>query len=241
MPLLDHFHEPLVPTRTCESFHAQWAGSLAAALNRDLPRPRYFAATQAHVGAKVEADVAEFEALPEAGGLTNGVAGVAVQTYAPPVTELAMPLVFPDDFEVQVFDTRGGARLVAVIELVSPGNKDRAEHRRAFAIKSAAYLQRGIGLVVVDVVTERQFNLHNELAALLGQDERYRMPAEVFLYAVAYRPVSLHGTNQASLWMVPLNVGQPLPRLPLALRGNGCVPIDLEATYNEARERDGLS
>src|SRR5262249_442191 len=163
-------------------------------LNRDLPRPRYFAATQAHVGAKVEADVAEFEALPETGGLTNGAAGVAVQTYAPPVTELAMPLVFPDDFEVQVFDTRGRARLVPVMEVVSAGNEDRGEDGRAFAIKSAAYLQRGIGLVIVDVVTERQFNLHNELASLLGQDERYRMPADIFLYAIAYRPVSLHGT-----------------------------------------------
>jgi hypothetical protein len=37
------------------------------------------------------------------------------------------------------------------------------------------------------------------------------------------------------LWPVPLDVGQPLPVLPLALRGSVTVPIDLEATYTEAR------
>jgi hypothetical protein len=36
---------------------------------------------------------------------------------------------------------------------VSPANKDRDETRRAFIAKCAAYLQRGIGLIVVDIRT----------------------------------------------------------------------------------------
>src|SRR5918911_1729583 len=47
---------------------------------------------------------------------------------------------FPDDIEVHVRDERDDARLVAVVELVSPRNKDRAESRRAFAAKGVAYL-----------------------------------------------------------------------------------------------------
>ena len=74
-----------------------------------------------------------------------------------------MPGVFPDDFEVRVFSSRGGNRLVAAIELISPGNKDRAEERRAFAAKCAAYLQQGVSLVIVDVITERRANLHNDI------------------------------------------------------------------------------
>lgn len=35
------------------------------------------------------------------------------------------------------------------------------------------------------------------------------------------------------MWVQPLTVGQPLPTLPLALRGYGCVPLDLEATYTQ--------
>ena len=49
---------------------------------------------------------------------------------------------------------------MAAIELISPGNKDRVGKRRLFAAKCATYLSRGIGLILVDVVTSRAANLH---------------------------------------------------------------------------------
>ncbi len=60
MPLLDHFHPPLYPRRSWESFHSRWANSIADQLNELLPS-RYFAEVQLHLGSQVEADVAEFE------------------------------------------------------------------------------------------------------------------------------------------------------------------------------------
>ena len=89
---------------------------------------------------------------------------------------MLMPAVFPDEIEVQVIQRSGGPTLVAAIELVSPRNKDRIEARRAFAAKRAGYLQLGIGLLIVDVVTERRANLHDELIQLLGQEDVYRFP-----------------------------------------------------------------
>ena len=100
-----------------------------------------------------------------------------------------MPAVFPDDFEVQVFSNMGGPTLVAAIELVSPANKDRDETQRTFAAKCAAYLQRGIGLVVVDIVTNRHANLHDELAELIAPAGGFAFPAPTPLYATAYRPM----------------------------------------------------
>ena len=82
--------------------------------------------------------------------------------------------MFPDDIEVQVRDELFDARVVAVVELVSPGNKDRPENRLAFSDKCAAYLQRGIGLITLDIVTTRHFNLHNELISRLGLDSQIR-------------------------------------------------------------------
>src|SRR5438045_3051673 len=79
-------------------------------------------------------------------------------------------------------------RLGAAGEPIGLRNKDRPESRRAFAAKGAAYLQRGIGLIGVDTVTSRHFNLHNELAQLLGWAAPLQMPNDAFLYAVAYRP-----------------------------------------------------
>ncbi|HWG42376.1 MAG TPA: DUF4058 family protein [Gemmataceae bacterium] len=240
MPLLDHFHEPIYPLHGWESFHARWAVALADTFNSLLPQ-RYLAEVQIHIGTHVEADVAEFELSPsiygeETNGSEGGVA-VQVQTWAPPVATQTVGIVFPDDIEVQVFDLRDGKRLVAVIELISPSNKDRAETRRAFAAKCVAYLQRGIGLIVVDIVTSRSGNLHHEVLEILGQAEGSVLPADAELYAVAYRPAHRANTNQLDLWPVPLALGQSLPLLPLALRGAFFVPVDLEATYTETRQR----
>jgi hypothetical protein len=242
MPLLDHFHPPLSDELpSWESFHSCWAVVIMERLNQILPR-RYKAVVQTHLGSYVEADVAEFERPIEAdNGAADGESGgVAVQTWAPPVTKLVAPAFFPDDYEVQLFEQRGGMRLVAVVELVSPRNKDRAESRRAFAVKCAAYLQRGIGLIVVDIVTERHFNLHNELAELLGWEESLRMSAFQYLYAVAYRPMRRQEKNEIDVWPDALTVGGPLPILPLALKGSQAMAIDLEATYSDARQRSRL-
>jgi hypothetical protein len=158
VPLLDHFHSPLAELRHWESFHAAWAAGIMRTLNRRVLPEGCFAETQVHLGGRVEIDVAAFDkgqrSAPATGEGSNG--GVAVETWAPPTTALVMPAVFPDEIEIQVFHSSGGAALVAGIALVSPGNKDRPETRRAFAAKCTAYLQQGIGLVIVDVVRQRQ-------------------------------------------------------------------------------------
>lgn len=237
MPLLDHFHAPLHPLHSWESFHAMWAGVLLEALNHVLPPHRYLAEMQVRIGTQIEADIAEFELASGDGVNGDGAGGLAVQTYAPPVAAATIPVVFPDDIEVQVFDLRDGKQLVAVIELISPANKDRPETRRAFAAKCAAYLHRGIGLINVDTVTSRRANLHGELMELLGQKQAAVLPPETFVYAVAYHPARRHDANELDLWPVPLAVGGKLPVLPLGLRGAFFVPVDLEATYSEARQR----
>jgi hypothetical protein len=211
-------------------------------LNRTLPK-RYRAFSQIHFGRYVEADVAEVDLKDGAADEPrNGPAGgVAIKPWAPPAAALVLPAVFPDDLAVPVLDVENrGFHPVAVVELASPGNKDRPETRRAFAAKSAAYLQRGIGLLMVDVVTSRRFNLHNELMDLLRHPATARMPAEAFTYTVAYRPSRHADANQIEVWPAPLVVGQALPIMPLALKGAVTVPVDLEAAYRDACERSGM-
>ncbi len=240
MPLLDHFHGPVYPRHQWVSFHAVWAGAIMEMLNRLLPPQRYLAEMQVNVGTQIEADVAEFELPASEGTEVNGAGGVAVETYAPPAAVATVPIVFPDDIEVQVFDLRDGKQLVGVLELVSPANKDRPESRRAFAAKCAAYLHRGIGVVNVDTVTNRRANLHHDLMELLGQAGQAPLPADSYLYATAYRPARREGANLLEVWPVALAIGEKLPTLPLALRGAFFVPVDLEATYSEARQRSRL-
>ena len=238
MPLLDHFHPPVSEQRSWEGFHGLWAAAIVGKLNRDVLAEEYFADMQLHVGSQLEIDVATLEEPRGAGRESAG--GTATAVWAPPATILAMPAVFPDDIEVQVFATTTGATLVAAIELVSPGNKDRPETRQAFAAKCVSYLTRGIGLVVADVVTNRLANLHNETVRLLGHGEPFLLPPETSTYAVAYRPCRQPGSDRIEVWPVALCVDDPLPVLPLALRNAGIVPLDLETTYTEACRRSRL-
>jgi hypothetical protein len=238
MPLLDHFHPPLCPRRARESFHSRWDNSIADQLNEALP-DRYFAEVQLHLGTQVEADVAEFENVAKSQP-EDTARGLAVQACAPPVATMTLPAVLPDDLEVLVRDELEDAPLAAVVELDSPRNKNRADSRWAFAAKRAAYLERGVGLVTVDVVTGRRANLHNDLIKLLGLDPWFAMAEEAILYAVAYRPVRRSESNQIDAWPVTPSVGGTLPTLPLALRGGAAVALNLETAYEDARARSRL-
>jgi len=239
MPLLDHFRAPLAPQRHWESFHVNWAGAIADLLNEQLLPEGYFAEERVHVGPRVEIDVVTLDLTPAS--TRNGAVALAAPAWAPPAAPLVVPAAFPDEFEVLVFAEEGGARLVAAVELVSPANKDRDAHRRAFAIKCASYLIGGIGLVLIDVVTTRQANLHNETMQLLGHDSKFNQPAGVSLYAVAYRPAVREQVEQIDVWPHELAIGGELPTVPLALNPEFCLPLDLEATYTAARQRRRLA
>src|SRR5262245_2373809 len=135
MPLLDHFHPPLLGRRHWESFHGWWAAEIAGLLNEQFLPAEYFAEFQVTVSTRIEVDVATFteNGLPEPSD-AGGVATVLqTRTWAPPAPVAVFPAHFPDEFEVQVFSNAAGPTLVAAIELVSPRNKDREEARSAFA------------------------------------------------------------------------------------------------------------
>jgi len=237
VPLLDHFHAPLAPRRHWDSFHATWVGAIADLLNNKLLPPDYFAEETTQATRHVEIDVATFK---DGDATANGArVAVAPRLWSPPAPALVMPSVFPVDFEVRVFASEGGATLVAAIEVVSPANKDRPETRRAFVAKCANYLYQTVSLVVIDIVTARQSNLHNELIRFLQAGESFEMPGNPGLYAVAYRPIKREN-EQIEIWPVSLSVAQSLPVLPLALNADLSLPLDLELTYTDACQRRRL-
>jgi hypothetical protein len=230
MPLQDHFCPPLSIRRHWHAFHNAWATYLAADLNQRLPAG-YFA--EANVQFGIEIDVAAFEE-PTSGSPGIGVdsqGGGTIGGWTAPSPTLTVPIsTLTDVVEVVVFSQEGGPTLAGAIELVSPANKDRPAHRDAFVFKCAAYVQQGIGLIVVDVVTDRRANLHAELLTRLrvGKAE-FR---EIELYAAAYRPVKREEQTNLEIWLETLAVGKPLPTMPLWLRGGLSLPVELETTYD---------
>jgi hypothetical protein len=136
-----------------------------------------------------------------------------------------------DDVRVEVLTDDGDPRLAAAVELVSPRNKDRVRAREAFTGKCADYLRRGCGLVVVDVVTTRRADLHTDLLAALGAEPT---PLSSSLAVVSYRAVGRESEGQLQAWPAALEVGRPLPTVPLWLAPDLAVPLDLEASHTAA-------
>jgi hypothetical protein len=235
VPLRDHFQPPLHPRRHWESFHANWATRIADDLNGRLPQG-FFAEEFTHSGARLEIDVASYEETT-APVSPNG-SGVATLTtraiWSPPAPAWSVPAVFPDTFSVRVFQSEGGVNLIAAIELISPSNKDRPDERRAFAVKCANYLVQGVALIIIDIVTSRHANLHNETMTLIDAAPSVRFADEQRLYAVSYRPVLRGEKKDIDMWPANLAVGEPLPTMPLRLTGDMFVPVDFEAAYAEA-------
>jgi hypothetical protein len=230
MALLDHFRPPLGIRRHWHSFHNGWASNIAAALNQHLPE-NYFAEPNVMYG--IEIDVATFEEplLPlSSQSAQTGASAAPRLAWTPPAPSQIAPFSpAMETVEVSVFSTAAGPVLVGAIELVSPANKDRAEHRQAFVSKCETYLHQGVGLVIVDIVTERSANLHHELLErLTGSTSSGSAPS---LYATAYRVVERDGQPNLDVWEETLTIGQTLPIIPLWLRGNICLPVELSAAY----------
>lgn len=243
MPLFDHFHPPLYPHHHWESFHSNWATRIADGIAAVLP-PEFQVEEHTHAGPGFEIDVATYAEQPSAqniGSAGPALATRTVMTYSPPVPDHTLPAAFPDTFEVRVFNTAAGLTLVAVVELVSPGNKDRPAERLAFATKCASYLAQGVSLILMDIVTSRHANLHNDMMRLMEAAPEVNLPDDVTLYATAYRPARRTEREEIDVWLKPLAVGGVLPILPLRLTGGLFVPVDFESTYQEACRRRRLA
>jgi hypothetical protein len=120
--------------RPWEGIHSTWASTIATQLNQDQLPAEYFAMPLVTLGGGVQVDVGTFQTgePPES---THG--GVTTQIWAPPQPPLSVVVDFVslDVYEVRVMQQMGGPKLRSAIELVSPANKDRASHRRAFAVR----------------------------------------------------------------------------------------------------------
>ena len=240
MPMLDHFRGSLGKRRTWERVHGMWPAEIVRELFRLLP-PRYSVGPTITLGQLFEIDIGTMdraEGFPdsvfdsdETGGGTATLTATAVATLPAATLEVDLDWADQDNFEVEIFDTEEG-RVVAAIEIVSPGNKDRPESRQAFVSKCSALLQQRIAVSIVDLVTVKQFNLYSELLAELGGHADPKLAGES-TYAVSLLRRSRQSAGKLKAWAYPMAVGGAMPQIPIWLNEREGVVLDLEATYEE--------
>ncbi len=116
---------------------------------------------------------------------------------------------------------------VALLEVVSPGNKDRRSAVEQFVDKAVAALRDGLNLQVVDLFPPGRFDpggLHATIWAELGG--HFDPPADRPLTLAAYT-----AAPTVECYVEPSAVGMPLADLPLFVTAGQYVNVPLEATY----------
>ncbi len=139
---------------TFHDFHYSWVLEIKRALKRGLlPKGYYVMAEQ--LGGDLDApDVLTLQAAgtkPESGGL---LAGTATLTESPPVVHARTTIARDLYARVQrtiVIRHTSDDRIVAMIEVLSHGNKSSRHAIRSFLDKAVAALDGGVHLLLVDV------------------------------------------------------------------------------------------
>jgi len=121
-------------------------------------------------------------------------------------------------------------RTVAVIEIVSPGNKSGKHAFQEFLEKSVAFIREGIHLLVIDLFppTKRDpFGVHRAIwEDFEEEDDEFVFPAGKNLILASY-----NASRSKEAYVEPVAVGDSLPDMPLFLFEGYHVSVPLESTY----------
>jgi hypothetical protein len=132
-------------------FHQDWTIELRRSLNAGRLPPGFTALTDQQIGSAIP-DVLTLHRASQNLGKSNPRGGLVLAT-APPQAR------FVDEVEEDSYAVRANririqhrhGEVVAVIEIVSPGNKNSRHALRSFVPKAADLISQGINLLVVDL------------------------------------------------------------------------------------------
>jgi Protein of unknown function (DUF4058) len=226
-----------VDAGTFHSFHVLWLGSLSIGLNRILP-PEYYALPERRA-LGYEADVLTLGRGTPTGNGAGGTQAAAEPTggvrltTADPAIHFTASRPSASRHRAIVVRRASNDRVVAVIEVVSPGNKDSGHAIRAFVAKTADLLERGIHLLMVDLFPPTPRDPRGIHEAIWGE------PIGVEAAPMPNRPLTMvtYAAGEEERALVRLvAVGEALPDMPLFLAPDFYVPVPLESTYMAAFE-----
>ncbi len=212
-------------------FHHEWISEIKRALNRGLLPPDYYAmAEQVAAGFGPDVLTLQDQAITPAPAPDGG--GIA--TRARPRTTFSAEL--PGEFKQRrksLVAVRhvSGDRIVAMIEIVSPGNKNNAHAFRAFVQKACELIDHRIHLLLLDPFPPGRRDPNGIHSAIWEQftDEPFELPPEKPLTLVAYE-----AELSTRAFIETVAVGDVLPDMPLFLAPGFYILVPLEATYQAA-------
>ncbi len=216
-----------VPAGTYHFFHQGWTIRIQDALNEGVLPPGFYAMADQVVGGP-EPDVV----LLDAGGRPNGPGGTSVASLPPRSRQVSRLNQERAAYarKANRLSVRGhDGKIVAVIELVSPGNKVGVDHFNAFVGKLVGFVRAGVHLVVVDLFPPTPRDPEGVDRAIWD-----RLGGEPFEPRPAGKPLTVAAVEvgeDITAYSDPVAVGDELPDAPLFLAPGWYVNIPLEQTY----------
>jgi hypothetical protein len=236
-----------VPHGIFHHFHHEWITEVCRALNRGLLPAGYYALeeqTAAGLGPDVltlqtSPDDSEPESDPnaESGGGTATVTETLVRPTTTYTAESDAEFYRRKKSWIAVRHVSND-RVVAILEIRSPGNKTSARAFQALFDKAWEMLEHRVHLLLIDVFPPGRRDpdgLHAAVWDMISPDDR--PPVEGRFVPPAGKPLTLAAyesdlTVRAHVEFAA--VGEPLPNMPLILEPGAAVMVPLEATYQAA-------
>lgn len=214
------------------NFHQMWSVQLTNYLNSHLMPPGYFALVEQRTGGSEPDLIAvEIENAPPSGQ----------SAFSSTITRPKTQLIQRFETENERYARRANrisirhqlGEVVAVIEIVSPGNKSSRHAIRSFVQKTVEFLESGIHVVVIDLfppMPRDPNGIHDAIAGALG-DDSIPLPEDKPLTLVGY-----DATQPVTDYIEPFAVGDVLRDVPLFLNSETFVSLPIERTYLETWE-----
>ena len=217
-------------------FHQSWAVALRNRLNAGTLPPDYFALVEQDIRRPIPdvltlrlssgSDRGEDRGLDSSGG-------VATATRVPRtrLTQRAeVDSYLRKASRVTVRHRHGD--VVAVIEIISPGNKASRAEFRTFVEKSAELIRQGVHLMVIDLFPPGKRDpqgIHKAIWDEFQEEEDFELPPETPLTLASYE-----AGPECVAYVEFIGAGDYLPEMPLFLRPGHYVLGPLEETYQTA-------
>jgi hypothetical protein len=221
---------------TFHDFHYSWVLEIKRALKRGLLPRGYYVMAEQFGGDLGAPDVLTLQAAGTEPEPEGPLAGTATLTETPPAVHARATIARYSYARVQrtlVIRHTNGDRIVAMIEVLSPGNKASRHAIRSFLDKAVAALAGGIHLLLVDVHPPGPRDPHGIHGVMLNEigTEEYVLSGEHPLTTVAYT-----GGAVIEAFVNHFAVGEPIPPMPLFLTRQNYVYVPLDAAYLAAWE-----
>jgi len=217
------------------AFHHRWIAGLSDSLNAGLLPTNYYALPE-QVAGGLGPDILTLQTPGTGkGDPAHPSGGVAVATAPPKVwlrTRAELD-VYAAKAKAVVIRHASQHQVVAIVEIVSPGNKRTRHAVRRFAEKAEEILRAGVHLTIIDLFPAGPRDpqgLHKEIWAQ-GIDEDFALPPGKPLTLASYT-----GGTLPEAFVEPTAVGSTLADMPLFLTPEVYVPLPLEVTYTAAFE-----